>query len=82
MIIFQLQLLVNLILPGSKEKLMDFESNVILAEATLPGLIISLMFKENSPLTLNFILSNVYTKFNDLRKINGSKYSVLYVKTG
>ena len=61
---------------------MDFESNVILAEATLPGLIISLMFKENSPVTLNFILSNVYTKFNDLRKINGCKYSVKYVKTG
>ncbi len=57
---------------------MDFESNVKLAEGTLPGLIISLMYRENCPVAINFILTNIYPKFSELKKINGTKYSVKY----
>jgi hypothetical protein len=46
----------------------------MLAQNTLPGLIISIMHKENSPICLNSILSHVYGKFDDLRRANGSKY--------
>jgi hypothetical protein len=55
---------------------MDFESNIKLAEGTLPGLIISLMYRENYPVTINLILTNVYPKFAELIKVNGTKYSV------
>jgi hypothetical protein len=55
---------------------MDFESNIKLAEGTLPGLIISLMYRENTPVSINFILTNVYPKFSELKKSNGTKYSV------
>jgi hypothetical protein len=58
-----------------KKKICDLESNLILAENTLPGLIISMMHKENSPVSLNFILTHVYPKFDELRRANGSKYS-------
>jgi hypothetical protein len=52
-----------------------------LAEGTLPGLIISIMHKENMPVTENYLIDEIYPKFEDLRKINGSKYSVrIFVK--
>jgi hypothetical protein len=61
---------------------MDFESNIKLAEGTLPGLIISLMYRENCPVSINFILSNVYPKFSELKKVNGTKYSVFTYNSG
>lgn len=63
-----------------KEKIAEnFESNLILAEGTLPGLIISIMYKENSPVTHNYLLALVYAKFDDLRKPNGQKYNVFII---
>jgi len=52
------------------------DSNLILAEGTLPGLLISIMFKENSPVTQNFLLGKIGNKFDTLRKLNGAKYRV------
>jgi hypothetical protein len=46
----------------------------MLAENTLPGLLISLMHKENSPDHLNYLLPFVYSKYDELRRSNGSKY--------
>ncbi len=54
----------------------NFESNLILAEGTLPGLLISIMHKENSPVSENFLLEAIIPKYEDLRKTNGTKYSV------
>lgn len=54
----------------------NFESNLVLAEGTLPGLLISIMHKENCPISESSLLSQVFPKFEDLRKVNGSKYSV------
>lgn len=47
-----------------------------LAEGTLPGLIISIMYKEDSPVDENFLLNKIHPRFEDLRKTNGSKYGV------
>jgi hypothetical protein len=54
----------------------NFEANLKLAESTLPGLLISLMHKENSPMDENMLYSSIISKFDGLRKANGSKYSV------
>jgi hypothetical protein len=65
------------IFKGVKDKLAEnFESNLNLIEGTLPGLIISLMHKDNAPVTENYLLSQIFPRFEDLRKINGSKYHV------
>ena len=53
-----------------------FESNLTLAEGTLPGLIISIMHKHNSPVPENLLLDEIFPKYDDLRKTNGSKYNV------
>jgi len=52
------------------------DSNLILAEGTLPGLLISIMFKENAPVTQNFLLGKIGNRFDNLRKLNGAKYRV------
>lgn len=54
----------------------NFGSNLNLAEKTLPGLLISIMYKEEGPCDENTLLSTVYPKFEDLRKLNGARYSV------
>ncbi len=54
----------------------NFESNLILAEVTLPGLLISIMHRENCPVSEKHLLNEVSPKFENLRKINGSKYNV------
>ena len=54
----------------------NLDSNLLLAEGTLPGLLISIMFKENSPVTQNFLLGKIGDKFDELRKLNGAKYRV------
>jgi hypothetical protein len=64
-----------------KEKISDLGSNLTLAESTLPGLIISIMHNENSPMTINQILPHIYNNYENLRKANGSKYNVTYKLT-
>jgi hypothetical protein len=60
-----------------KDKISEnFEENLILAEGTLPGLIISIMHRENCPVPENQLLNEVFPKFEELRKVNGSKYNV------
>jgi hypothetical protein len=60
-----------------KDKITEnFESNLILAQGTLPGLIISVMHKENGPVCENMLLSEVCSNYEDLRKLNGQRYSV------
>ncbi len=55
----------------------NLDSNLILAEGTLPGLLISIMFKENNSVTQNFLLGKIGDKFDTLRKLNGAKYRVM-----
>ena len=52
----------------------DLESNVKLAENTLPGSIISLMKKEGHPLSISFIREKIKDRFLSFRKANGAKY--------
>ena len=52
----------------------DLESNVKLAENTLPGSIISLMKKEGHPLSISFICEKIKDRFLSFRKANGAKY--------
>ena len=52
----------------------DLDSNVKLAENTLPGSIISLMKKEGHPLNINYIYEHIKDKFLSFRKANGAKY--------
>ncbi len=54
----------------------NLDSNLILAEGTLPGLLISIMFQKNEPVSQNFLLEKIGNKFDTLRKLNGSKYKV------
>jgi hypothetical protein len=64
-----------------QEKIADFESNLTLAENTLPGLIIAIMHKEGSPVSLNQILQFIYPRWENLRRANGSKYNVRDILT-
>lgn len=60
-----------------KDKITEsFESNLTLAKGTLPGLIISIMHRENCPLSHNYLLNEIYPNFEELTKINGTKYNV------
>jgi hypothetical protein len=34
------------------------------------------MYKENAPVPENYLISQIFPRFEDLRKINGSKYHV------
>ena len=52
----------------------DLDENLKIAEKTLPGWIISLMKKENKPITEQFIYLNSIDKFFSFRKANGAKY--------
>ena len=52
----------------------DLDSNVKLAENTLPGSIISLMKKEGHPLSINYISERIKDRFLSFRKANGAKY--------
>ena len=52
----------------------DLDSNVKLAENTLPGSIISLMKKEGHPLSINYIYERIKDRFLSFRKANGAKY--------
>ena len=52
----------------------DLESNIKLAENTLPGSIISLMKKEGHPLNISFICEKIKDRFLSFRKANGAKY--------
>ena len=52
----------------------DLDSNVKLAENTLPGSIISLMKKEGHPLNINYIYEKIKDRFLSFRKANGAKY--------
>ena len=52
----------------------DLDSNVKLAENTLPGSIISLMKKEGHPLNINYIYEHIKDRFLSFRKANGAKY--------
>jgi hypothetical protein len=63
-----------------KDKIAEnFEMNMNMIEGTLPGLLISIMYKENTPVNENFLLSRIFSKFEDLRKVNGSKYNVNFI---
>ena len=53
----------------------DFDSNIKLAENTLPGNIISLMKKEGHPISVNYIFEKIKDKFLSFRKANGAKYN-------
>ena len=52
----------------------DLDSNIKLAENTLPGSIISLMKNEGHPISINFIYEKIKDKFLSFRKANGAKY--------
>ena len=52
----------------------DLDSNIKLAENTLPGSIISLMKKEGHPISINYIFEKIKDKFLSFRKANGAKY--------
>ena len=52
----------------------DLDSNIKLAENTLPGSIISLMKKEGHPLNINYICEHIKDRFLSFRKANGAKY--------
>ena len=52
----------------------DLESNIKLAENTLPGSIISLMKKEGHPLSISYISERIKDRFLSFRKANGAKY--------
>ena len=56
----------------------NFESNLILAKCTLPGLIIYIMHNENCPVTESQLINEISSKFEDLRKVNGYKYNVIH----
>ena len=53
----------------------DLDSNIKLAENTLPGSIISLMKNEGHPISINFIYEKIKDKFLSFRKANGAKYT-------
>ena len=53
----------------------DLDSNIKLAENTLPGSIISIMKKEGHPIGINFIFEKIKDKFLSFRKANGAKYT-------
>lgn len=53
----------------------NLDSNIKLAENTLPGSIISLMKKAGHPLSEEYIYNNIKDKFQSFRKANGAKYS-------
>lgn len=69
-----------IILPSTDAKLHDMrilEKNLNLIENTLPGLVICLMFRnKNLPINEMTLFSIVLSRYNDLRKLNGSKYKV------
>ena len=52
----------------------DLESNIKLAENTLPGSIISLMKKEGHPLNISFICEKIKDRFLSFRKANGATH--------
>ena len=65
-----------------KDKISEnFESNLILAQGTLPGLIISIMHKEIGPVSENFLLQELCPQYEDLRKLNGQRYNVTKILT-
>ena len=53
----------------------DLDSNIKLAENTLPGSIISLMKNEGHPISISFIYEKIKDKFLSFRKANGAKYT-------
>lgn len=66
--------------PGTDIKLYNkkiLENNLNLIENTLPGLIICLLFKNNNnPIPEIYLLNIISSRFDELRKPNGSKYKV------
>jgi hypothetical protein len=61
----------------------SFKSNLMIAEKTLPGLIISFMHDKTEFVSEEDIIMFVTPKFNGLRKTNGSFYqvSLIYLPT-
>lgn len=53
----------------------NIDSNLKLAENTLPGSILSLMKRMNIPLSEEIIYQHIKDKIENFRKANGSKYS-------
>jgi len=58
------------------EKKLSFKSNLMIAEKTLPGIIISFMHDKDEYVSEEEILQFVSPKFNGLRKTNGALYQV------
>ena len=53
----------------------DLDSNIKLAENTLPGSIMILMKKEGHPISVEYIYEKIKDKFLSFRKANGAKYN-------
>jgi hypothetical protein len=53
----------------------DLNSNIKLAENTLPGSIISLMKKMGKPISKEIIFEHIKNNFSTYRKANGAKYN-------
>ena len=53
----------------------DLNSNIKLAENTLPGSIISLMKKIGKPISKEVIYEHIKNNFSSFRKANGAKYN-------
>ena len=53
----------------------DLNSNIQLAENTLPGSIISLMKKIGKPISKEIIYNHIKNNFSTYRKANGAKYN-------
>ncbi len=54
----------------------SFKSNLMIAEKTLPGIIISYMHQRGEHVSEDEVLEYVKPKFNNLRKTNGAIYQV------
>ncbi len=68
------------ILSSFAQELQKRNINLSSISNTLPGLIIFYMIRFNTPLDEKQLYDIVYPKFQNLRKPNGAKYKVTYVR--
>lgn len=60
------------------DRKLSFKSNLMIAEKTLQGIIISFMHKKGEFVTEEDIINFITPKFTELRKTNGACYQVFY----